>query len=71
MLNGVLLPAMMLVPANPALAYEAWDALRLFPYQRRFRFYHALQARLFCISSHELQSTSRYQDVRCALCFEM
>ena len=45
MLNGVLLPAMMLVPANPALAFEAWDALRLFPYQRRFRFYHALQAR--------------------------
>jgi len=47
-LNGVLLPAVMLVPANAALAYEAWDALRLFPYQRRFRFYHALQASPSC-----------------------
>ena len=53
-LNGVLLPAMMLVPANAALAFEAWDALRLFPYQRRFRFYHALQARSSPISDMPL-----------------
>ena len=42
--NGLLLPAMMLVPAHPALMLEAWNVLQLFAYPMRFRFYHLLQA---------------------------
>ncbi len=45
MVNGVLLPALMLVPAHPALMFETWNVLQLFAYPMRFRFYHLLQAR--------------------------
>jgi len=38
-LRTAVLPALCLVPANPAAAVEVWALLRLFPYSTRFRLY--------------------------------
>ena len=38
-LRTCILPALCLVPSNPAAAIEVWGLLRLFPYTTRFRLY--------------------------------
>ena len=40
LLRRSLLPALSLVPANPALAHEVWSVLELLPYSDRFRVYN-------------------------------
>ncbi|KAK9815918.1 hypothetical protein WJX72_011962 [[Myrmecia] bisecta] len=43
-LSRILLPAMTMVPANPAVVMEVWAILQLFPYTTRFRLYAELRA---------------------------
>ena len=41
----MVLPSMMLVPAMPAVAAEAWVLLCLLPYPTRYRLYNELRVR--------------------------
>jgi hypothetical protein len=34
-LEKVLLPALMMTPANPAISFEVWEVLKLLPYEVR------------------------------------
>lgn len=42
-LSTVLLPGMMLTPANPAVCNEAWALLKTMPYTTRYRLYVQLR----------------------------